>query len=59
MNALDLDTLRRLASLGGFSWSDSELEAIRPALERALAGLERLERLPLAEVEPTTQYRVL
>jgi Asp-tRNA(Asn)/Glu-tRNA(Gln) amidotransferase C subunit len=59
MNALDLDTLRRLAALGGFTWSERELEAIRPSLERALAGLERLERLPLGEVEPTTQYRVL
>jgi Asp-tRNA(Asn)/Glu-tRNA(Gln) amidotransferase C subunit len=59
MNTLDLDTLRRLATLGGFTWSESELEAIRPALERALAGLERMERLPLAEVEPTTQYRML
>jgi len=59
MSNLDLDTLRRLADLAGFTWSEAELEAIRPALERALEGLERLEHLPLSNIEPTTQYRVL
>ena len=54
-----LETLKSLSQLAGFDWSDAELEAIRPAVARALDLLARLERLPLATVEPTTQYRVL
>jgi Asp-tRNA(Asn)/Glu-tRNA(Gln) amidotransferase C subunit len=56
---IDVDTLRRLARLGGFEWTDAELETIRPALARALEQLRGLEALPLADVEPATQYRVL
>ena len=56
---IDLDTLRRMTRLSGFDWSDAELEAVRPAVARMLDLLARLETLPLASVEPTTQYRVL
>lgn len=59
MTALTLEALRHLATLAGFAWSDAELEAIRPEVERALAGLERLEALGLGGAEPTVQYRVL
>src|SRR3989442_658967 len=54
-----LETLKSLSQLAGFDWSDAELEAIRPAVARMLDLLARLETLPLASVEPTTQYRVL
>lgn len=50
--------MKRMAAAGGFAWTDAELESIRPAVERLLDALERLERVPLGEVEPTTQYRV-
>jgi len=56
---IDLDTLRRMTRLSGFDWSDAELEAVRPALARALELLARLETMPLREVEPATQYRVI
>jgi hypothetical protein len=56
---LDLDTLRRSARLAGFDWSDAELEAIRPMVEASLRLLAGLETLPLEDVEPTTQYRML
>jgi Asp-tRNA(Asn)/Glu-tRNA(Gln) amidotransferase C subunit len=59
MTTISMDTLRRIAELAGFAWTDAELEALRPGVERALESLERLERLPLGEAEPTTQYRVL
>lgn len=59
MAPIDLETLRRVARLAGFEWSDAELEALRPEAERAVEWLARLEKLPLADVEPTTQYRVL
>ena len=44
--------MKRMAAAGGFAWTDAELEPIRPAVER-------LESLPLEDLEPTTQYRVL
>ena len=56
---ISVETLKRTAALGGFDWSDAELEPIRPAVERLLEALERLEALPLGDVEPTTQYRVI
>lgn len=51
--------MKRIAAAGGFAWTDAELEPIRPAVERLLDALERLESLPLGDLEPTTQYRVL
>jgi len=48
-----------MSRLAGFDWSDAELEAIRPAVTRTLELLAGLEQVPLANVEPTTQYRVL
>ena len=56
---ISLDTLKRMSRLAGFDWCDAELEAIRPAVARTLDLLARLEQVPLANVEPTTQYRVL
>jgi hypothetical protein len=56
---IDLETLRCTARLAGFAWSDAELEAIRPLVEASLRLLAGLETLPLAEVEPTVQYRML
>ncbi len=56
---ISVESLRRTAALGGFAWTDAELEAIRPAVQRLLESLEQMEQLPLGAVEPTTQYRVL
>jgi hypothetical protein len=56
---ISLESLKRTAALAGFAWTDAELEAIRPAVQRLLESLAALERLPLGSVEPTTQYRVL
>ena len=56
---ISVESLRRMAALGGFAWTDAELEAIRPAVQRLLESLEQMEQLPLGAVEPTTQYRVL
>lgn len=55
----DLDTLRRSARQAGFEWSDAELDAIRPMVEASLRLLAGLESLPLTDVEPATQYRML
>jgi hypothetical protein len=55
---VSLEALRQLASLNGFRWTDEELEHLRPALERALEPLARLEELSLDAVEPVLQYRL-
>ncbi|MBI4246770.1 MAG: hypothetical protein HY728_07510 [Candidatus Rokubacteria bacterium] len=59
MKSVSLENMRHAARQAGFDWTDAELEALRPGLERALESLAALERLPLAEVEPTTLYRVI
>lgn len=56
--AIDLDTLRAGARLAGFSWTDAELEAIRPQVEAALRLLRALEAIPV-DAEPTTYYRTV
>lgn len=58
MGQVSLEALRQLASLNGFRWTDEELEHLRPALERALETLARLEELSLDAVEPVLQYRL-
>jgi hypothetical protein len=57
-DSIDLDTLRRGARLAGFSWSDAELEDIRPQVEAALCLLRALEQIPV-DAEPTTYYRTV
>jgi Asp-tRNA(Asn)/Glu-tRNA(Gln) amidotransferase C subunit len=59
MKSLTLDEMRHAVRLAGFEWTDAELAALRPGLARALEALEALERLPLEDAEPATQYRVL
>jgi Asp-tRNA(Asn)/Glu-tRNA(Gln) amidotransferase C subunit len=59
MPTTDVETLRRAARLAGFDFAEPDLEALRPAIERALDALDRLQRLPLGAVEPVTQYRVI
>jgi hypothetical protein len=59
MEPITVDTMRTIARLAGFDWSEAELGRVRPAVERALASLEALERLPLRDVEAAVQYRVL
>jgi len=56
---ISVDLLKRAAALVGFDWSEAELEPIRPAVERLLEGLRRLDEADLGDAEPTTQYRVL
>ena len=59
VRAIYLETMRHASRAAGFSWSDAELEAIRPAAEALLAMLAKLDALELGDVEPTTQYRML
>jgi Asp-tRNA(Asn)/Glu-tRNA(Gln) amidotransferase C subunit len=59
MGTIDVETLRQAALLAGFDFAAAEIEPLLPAIERALQALGRLEALPLASVEPVTQYRVV
>jgi len=56
---IDLVSLRAVAHVAGFAFTDTELEALRPALERAFEQLARLEQLPVAAIDPAIQYRML
>jgi hypothetical protein len=58
-DVFDLATLRGAARVAGFTWTDEELDAIRPAVQASLRLLATLDALPLDAVEPTTQYRIL
>src|SRR2546428_11789353 len=54
---ISVEMLKRTAALGGFDWSDAELEPIRPAVERLLAALGGLGALPLGDVGARAQDR--
>ena len=58
MDALTIETMRAIARLHGFDWSDAELEAMRPVVEANQRLLARLEALPLDAIDPSTQYRL-
>jgi hypothetical protein len=55
---IDLVTLKAAVRLAGFDFTDAELEALRPGLERAFEQLARLETLPVAGIDPAVQYRM-
>ncbi|MFZ1059275.1 MAG: Asp-tRNA(Asn)/Glu-tRNA(Gln) amidotransferase subunit GatC [Candidatus Rokuibacteriota bacterium] len=56
---MNAKTLRRMAALLGYDWSDEELEALLPQVEKSLEMVERLDALALRDVEPALQYRIL
>jgi Asp-tRNA(Asn)/Glu-tRNA(Gln) amidotransferase C subunit len=56
---IDIETLRRGAWLAGFTWSDAELEQLRPQVEAMLRLLGALDAVPLGDAEPTTHYRTV
>jgi len=58
MAPLSLEAMRQLAALNGFQWTDEDLERLRPAVERVMGLVARLEDLSLDAVEPVVQYRV-
>jgi Asp-tRNA(Asn)/Glu-tRNA(Gln) amidotransferase C subunit len=59
MAEITSELLRQQARLSGFDWTEAEVEKLRGIVARAFEALARLEQLPLHDVEPTTQYRML
>jgi hypothetical protein len=58
MAGLAPGVMRRMAALSGYDWSEEELQALEPIVERALALVARLEALPLQDVEPGILFRM-
>ena len=59
MDKRSVRALRRAVWLQGYDWTDEDLERLLPQLEKALELVERLDTLPLRDVEPAVQYRML
>lgn len=49
--------LQRAAVLLGYDWTDEEVDRLFPLAERSLELVERLDSLPLRNVEPAVEYR--
>ncbi len=59
MEGVNAKTLKRMAALLGYNWSDEEIEALLPLVQKSLEMVDRLDGLALRDVEPALQYRVL
>ncbi|MBI4591635.1 MAG: hypothetical protein HY725_22645 [Candidatus Rokubacteria bacterium] len=59
MAALTPKTLKRTAALLGYGWLDEEIDRLFALTERSLELVEKLDALPLHDVEPAVQYRML
>ena len=56
---LTKDALCALAQAQGLTLSDADLEGLLPLVQATRAMLDELNAAPLAEVEPTSQFRML
>jgi Asp-tRNA(Asn)/Glu-tRNA(Gln) amidotransferase C subunit len=56
MAHLTLELMGRIAALAGFAWTDEELRAVAPQVERSLDALHTLDELPLQDAEPSTVF---
>jgi len=59
MEPLTTDTLRTLAKTQGLELTDAELAGLLPLVQAGRALMESLAGIPLADVEPSSQYRML
>ena len=59
MEPLTLDTLRTLAKAQGLDLRDGELAGLLPLVQAGRAMMDSLAGIPLADVEPSSQYRML
>jgi hypothetical protein len=58
MPTLTVAAMREIARSQGFEWTDAELEALRPVVERTLTLLEKLETVPPPALDPGIQFRM-
>jgi Asp-tRNA(Asn)/Glu-tRNA(Gln) amidotransferase C subunit len=59
MEPLTIDALRALARAEGLELSEAELAGLLPSVQAGRQMLSALDAVPLGDVEPTVQYRVL
>ena len=59
MEPLTLDTLRTLAKAQALDLTDEELATLLPVVQAGRAMMDVLAGLPLDDVEPSSQYRML
>jgi hypothetical protein len=59
MDPLTLDMLRMLATAQGLVLTDAELARLLPLVQAGRAVMDALASLPLDDVEPSSQYRML
>jgi len=52
MGSIETETLLQIAKALGFHLSPAEIEEIREQVEQGIASIERLDELPLSDVEP-------
>lgn len=57
MERLTPKALKRAAALLGFDWADEEIDRLLLLAERSLELVDRLDSLPLRDVEPAVEYR--
>ena len=58
MAGLTPGLMQRMAALAGYDWTEEELLALAPLVERSLALVNKLESLPLRAVEPCILFRM-
>jgi hypothetical protein len=58
METVTVETLRSMAALQGYAWSDAEIGALLRQVARGLLLVERMGTLPLSDIEPAIQYRL-
>jgi len=56
---LTLDTLRALARAQDLALTDAELASLLPLVQAGRSLLAALAEVPLDDVEPSCQYRIL
>ena len=59
MEPLTTEALRTLATAQGLELTDEELAGLLPLVQAGRAMMESLAGIPLADVEPSSQYRIL
>jgi hypothetical protein len=59
MEDLTIETLRTMARVQGLEPSDEDLAAVLPLVLAGHRLMDSLAALPLDDVEPTSQYRIL
>jgi hypothetical protein len=59
MEDLTIDALRTMAQAQGLELSDEDLAAVLPLVQVGRGLMESLGAIPLGDVEPSSQFRIV